>query len=204
MLSNSCLVEMFKCFSSHTPAHFPAKSISSTLCAQLQTDRCFHPPKSYPVLHWNSVTDKSLGDACGQTSSPIHNLACLSHCRLPLWKPVVLGCTSKLLAVMATACVMTLFLIRTEKDKHCLLCSKPSFCFWVSLKMRVKGYNAWRLSSIISYVHVICTSKGKGITEDERIRNKWFLKGQVMPYCSQKFVCAHTCTHTSTHTQIGL
>lgn len=50
LLSDSCLAEMFKCFSSPTLARFPAKSISSSLQAQLQTDRCFHPPKSYPVL----------------------------------------------------------------------------------------------------------------------------------------------------------
>lgn len=43
------------------PCLFPAKSISSSLWAQLQTDRSFHPPKRCPALQWNSVTDKSLG-----------------------------------------------------------------------------------------------------------------------------------------------
>lgn len=68
----------------------------------------------FSVTAWQT---KAWGDARGQPPalSPIHNFACLCHCRLPPWKSVVLGCAGELLAAMVPAYVMTLSVSQWQK-----------------------------------------------------------------------------------------
>lgn len=126
---------------------------------------------------------KAWGDARGQpaVSSPIHNLACLCRCRLPPWKPAVPGCAAG--SDGSGICNDTVCLVPTGQDKHslhrhmrtCLRGTQSLGCLGVS------NGESWRWLSFRMdedfsppYMDLICTSKEKGITGDERSLNKRF------------------------------
>lgn len=86
LLPQSPLTEMFKRSGGPAPACFPAKSISFSPRAQLQTDRSFHPPqRGRPCFVAAAWQTKAWGDARGQS--------CPSHLWSIIW-PVPLQITS--------------------------------------------------------------------------------------------------------------
>lgn len=73
VLSNSCLVEMFKCFSSPTPAHFFSQIHFIHFALSYRQIDAFIPQRVTPCFTETAWQTKAWGDACGQTavSSPI-------------------------------------------------------------------------------------------------------------------------------------
>lgn len=107
---------------------------SSSLQAHSQTPGSILSSKELPHASVEQRDRHKLGGtpgACPQCLPfPIHNLARVCQCRLPQWKPTVLGCTGKLLASKGSCIcndavwhkqnkINILFLV--EAARHCLV-----------------------------------------------------------------------------------
>lgn len=104
------LAEMFQRFTGPARAPFQPNPFHPLRELSYRQIDPFIPPKEVPCASAKQRDRQRLGGtpmASPQSHLPIHNLACLCHCRLPPWKPAVPGCAGELLAAMAAAYVMT-------------------------------------------------------------------------------------------------
>lgn len=174
------LAEMFKCFTGPTQARLQLNPFHPLRELSYRQIDPFIPQRGTLRFSETAWQTKAWGDAHGQPAvpSPIHNLACLCHCRLPPWKPAVPGCAGELLAAMAAAYVMTPSVSRWQNKINILFFTGPRQHVCVAAGASCcRAGETERLSCSRmdeDYVDVIRTSKEKGITRDERIRNKRF------------------------------